>query len=201
MKEWLASLGVLGQIYFWVAIAATAFLIVQIVMMLCSFGGADGDLDLDGDGLPDGFDGDADASGVGFFTLKGLTAFFTLGAWVGLLCETTFPEELKTLSLLPAFLAGAAAMVAMTFAMRGMLKLQESGNLQKENLIGKSATVYISIQPGRKGTGKITLTAQGQYTELNAVTDEAEKIGVNETVYITEYSNGTAVVMRHPAEK
>ena len=194
--QWIQSLGVLGQIYFWVAIAATALLIVQIAMMLFSFGGGDADIDLDGDGVPDGAEMDADASGVSIFTVKGLTAFFTIGAWVGLLCIVTFPENLKLLSLLPALVCGFAAMIGMAFSMRAMLKLQESGNLQKESLIGKTATVYISIQPSRSGRGKITLTAQGQYMELDAVTDETEKLSVDEKVLIKEYSNGTAVVER-----
>lgn len=194
--QWIQSLGILGQIYFWVAIAASALLVIQIVMMLFSFGGGDADIDIDGDGIPDGID--SDASGISIFTLKGLTAFFTLGAWVGLLCVVTFPENLRALSFLPAFLCGAAAMVGMAFAMRAMLKLQDSGNLQKESLIGKSATVYISVQPSRSGRGKVTLTAQGQYMELDAVTDDEEKLCVDEKVYIKDYSNGTAVVSRRP---
>ena len=194
MMEWLQSLGVLGQIYFWVAVAASVLLVVQIIMMLFSCGGGDADIDVDSDGVFDG--GDMDASGVSIFTLKGLTSFFTLGAWVGLLCVVTFPEKLQALSLLPAIVCGAAAMGGMAFAIRAMLKLQESGNLQRESLEGKTATVYISVQPNRSGRGKITLTAQGQYMELDAVTDENEKLCVDEKVLIKEYSNGTALVER-----
>jgi membrane protein implicated in regulation of membrane protease activity len=195
MIEWLNSIGILGDIYFWLAVAATIFLIVQIVMMLFSFGSG-GDVDLNGDGVPDGdFDSDV-GTGIGIFTVKGMTAFFTLGSWVGLLFCCILPETLAWVSVFPALLCGAIAMFAMGFAMKGMLKLQQSGNLQKENVVGKTATVYIAIQPARSGRGKITLTAQGQFTELDAVTDEAEKLAYGEQVVVTEFQNVTAVVKR-----
>jgi len=52
-------------------------------MMLVSFGG---DADVDGDFGGDGdFDTPDGGLGVSLFTLKGLTAFFAIGGWVGLL--------------------------------------------------------------------------------------------------------------------
>jgi membrane protein implicated in regulation of membrane protease activity len=195
MIEWLNSIGVLGAIYFWIAVAATLFLIIQIIMMLFSFGSG-GDVDLNGDGVPDSdFDSDV-GTGIGLFTVKSLTAFFTIGAWIGLLFCCILPETLAWVSVFPALICGGVAMIAMAFAMKGMLKLQQSGNLQKENIVGKTATVYVSIQPSRSGRGKITLTAQGQFTELDAITDETEKLSAGEQVVITEFQNGTAVVKK-----
>ena len=196
MFEWLHSLDIFSQVYFWIALVASIFLIVQIVLMLFSFGGGGdvGGIDVDGDGIPDGtFDV---GTGISLFTVKGLTAFFTLGGWVGLLCSLNFPAEYTWVSVFPAFLCSGAAMVGIAFAMKAMFKLQTSGNLQKENVIGKTATVYVSIQPSRTGRGKITLTAQGQFMELDAVTDETEKLCVDEKVVIEEFSDGTAVVKR-----
>jgi membrane protein implicated in regulation of membrane protease activity len=193
MIAWLNSIGVLGDIYFWIAVAATIFLIVQIVMMLFSFGSG-GEVDLNGDGVPDSdFDSDV-GTGISIFTVKGLTAFFTLGAWIGLLFCCVLPKNLSWVSVFPAFFCGGVAMIAMAFAMKGMLKLQQSGNLQKENIVGKTATVYVAILPSRSGRGKITLTAQGQFMELDAVTDGAERLARDEQVVITEFQNGTAVV-------
>ena len=61
MKEWFLNLSVLEHIYFWLGIAATLALIIQIILMCCSSFG--GDLDIDGDG---DIDVDTD-SGVLFF--------------------------------------------------------------------------------------------------------------------------------------
>ena len=78
MKEWFLGLSVMEQIYFWLGIISTVFLIVQIVLMcFSSFGG---DIDIDGDG---DIDVDSD-SGVSIFTVKSITAFFAVGSWAGL---------------------------------------------------------------------------------------------------------------------
>ena len=66
----------------------------------------------------------------------------------------------------------------------------------EEKLIGKEASVYVSIAPSRTGRGKIVLTAQGAYTELDAVTDETERIPVDERVVITEIGADYMVVKR-----
>lgn len=74
--------------------------------------------------------------------------------------------------------------------------MQSDGTLDKEKLLGKEATVYVSIAPNRTGRGKITLTAQGAFTELDAVTDEDTKIAVDEHVIITELGVDYMVVKR-----
>jgi len=165
MKEWFLGLSVLEQVYFWLGIVATTFLIVQIILMcFASFGG---DVDVDGDG---DIDVDAD-SGVSIFTVKSLTAFFAVGAWAGLLTCALASEKLQWLSIIIAIVAGAAAMAVVILLMRAMLKLQNSGNVQPEKLVGMKATVYVSIPPARSGRGKITLNAHGKYMELDAMTD------------------------------
>ena len=74
--------------------------------------------------------------------------------------------------------------------------MQNSGTLEKEKLIGKEASVYVSVPPARTGRGKITLTAQGAYTELDAVTDDENRIAVDETVVISEAGVDYMVVKR-----
>lgn len=190
MKEWFLNLSVLEHIYFWLGIAATLFLIIQIVLMcFSSFGG---DVDIDGDG---DIDVDTD-SGVSIFTVKSLTAFFAVGSWAGLLTCALIADNLQWVSAIVAVVAGIAAMSVVVFAMRAMLKLQSSGNFQPERLVGQHATVYVSIPAARGGRGKITLTAQGKYVELDAVTDCEERLHVDETVEIVATENECTVVKR-----
>ena len=74
--NWFLNLSVAEKVYFIIAIIASVLLVIQIIMMLFSLGGG-GDFDMD-----DVFDGDVDTdSGLSFFTVKGLTAFFALGGW------------------------------------------------------------------------------------------------------------------------
>ena len=193
--NWLKNLTVLEHVFLWLGVAATAFLILQIIMLCFS---SFGDSDIDGDG---DIDADTDA-GVTIFTVKSITAFFAVGCWAGLLCAALVEDNLKWVSIIVAVAAGAAALVGVAFAMYGMKKLQCNGALQMDKMEGKIATVYVGIPASRAGRGKITLTAQGKFIELDAVTDEAEKLSVDEVVNIVKMDGDCAVVMRaQPSEE
>lgn len=190
MAEWFANLSVLEHVYLWLGVAATLFLIIQIVLMcFSSFGG---DLDVDGDG---DIDVDVD-SGVSIFTVKSITAFFAVGSWAGLLTCALASEQLQWLSIIVAIIAGAAAMAVVVLLLRLMVKMQCNGNVETEKLIGKRATVYVAIPPSRSGRGKITLEAQGKFMELDAVTDESEKLSADVSVEIVSTENECTVVKR-----
>lgn len=190
MKEWFANLSVMEQIFFWLGIVSTLFMIVQIILMsLSSFGG---DIDLDGDG---DIDVDSD-SGVSIFTIKSITAFFAVGSWSGLLTCALVSDKLQWLAIIVALVAGAAAMSVMALLMRAILKLQCNGAFEIEKIIGSTATVYVSVPPSRSGRGKITLNAQGRFVELDAVTDGESRLAVDEVVEIVSTENECAVVRR-----
>lgn len=189
MAEWFINLRPWEQVYFWLGIVSTVFLIVQIVMLcFSSFGG---DVDVDGDG---DIDVDTD-SGVTLFSVKSITAFFAVGSWAGLLVCALASDALQWLSIIIALIAGVAAWALVVVLMRAVYKLQSSGNLETEKLVGQRATVYVSIPEARSGRGKITLTAQGRYMELDAVT-EGERIPTDQIVEIVSTENECAVVKR-----
>ena len=189
MVEWYNGLSVFEQVYFWIALVASVFLIVQIILLcFSSFGG---DADLDGDGE---IDVDID-SGVSLFTTKSLTAFLSIGGWAGLLTCSAAPDNLQWLSIIVALVAGGAAWAGVYFALKGIAKMQCNGALQTEKLVGQRATVYVSIPQKRSGRGKITLEAQGKYTELDAVTD-GDRIPVDEVVEIVAAQNECMVVKK-----
>lgn len=188
MIDWFLALTAAEKTYFIIAVIASIFLIVQIVIMLFSLGGGDFDVD-------DVFDGDVDTdSGLSIFTIKSMTAFFALGGWCGFVAQT-FMEDNIWAPILIAVATGTAALFGVAFTMRGIAKLQNSGNIVKSKLVGATATVYVSIPENRSGRGKITLTAQGRYMEFDAVTD-GERIPVDSSVEITEYSEDFAVVTK-----
>lgn len=192
MAEWFMNLRPWEQVYFWVGVVSTVFLIIQIVMLcFSSFGG---DVDVDGDG---DIDVDTD-SGVTLFSVKSITAFLAVGSWTGLLVCALVSDGLQWLSVLIALIAGVAAWALVVFLMRAVYKLQSDGNLQTENLVGKRATVYVSIPAERSGRGKITLTAQGRYLELDAVTD-GERIVTDQVVEIVSTENECTVVKKADA--
>lgn len=195
MFDWLKSLSGLEIAYFIIACIGTVALLIQIVMMLIGAGGeADADFDTDTDG-----DGSLDThtdTGVSLFTVKGLTAFFAIGGWTGMLMLSYNVGVAVTVPV--SVVAGLAAYFIVWALIRLVLKLQEDGTLNYASAIGQTATVYVSIPASRTGRGKITLVLQGRYTELDAVTDETERIPVDCAVEITEQA-GDAFVVRKKA--
>lgn len=190
MKEWFTNLSVMEQIFFWLGIVSTLFLIVQIILMcLSSFGG---DIDADGDG---DIDVDTD-SGVSIFTVKSITAFFAVGSWSGLLTCAVASEKLQWLAIIVAVLAGMAGMSIVVLILRAIVKLQCNGAFDISKIVGQQATVYVSIPPSRTGRGKITLSAQGRFMELDAVTDSENRLAVDEVVEIVSTDNECTVVKR-----
>lgn len=195
MFDWLKSLSGLEIAYFIIACIGTVALLIQIIMMLIGAGGeADADFDTDTDG-----DGSLDThtdTGVSLFTVKGLTAFFAIGGWTGMLMLSYNVGVAITVPV--SVVAGLAAYFIVWALIRLVLKLQEDGTLNYASAIGQTATVYVSIPASRTGRGKITLVLQGRYTELDAVTDETERIPVDCAVEITEQA-GDAFVVRKKA--
>jgi membrane protein implicated in regulation of membrane protease activity len=190
MLEWYSTLTILEQIYLWGGIIATFILIVQIILLcLSSFGG---DLDLDGDG---DIDIDTD-SGVSIFTVKSITAFFAVGCWAGLLTAVLVQDNLQWLSVVIAVIAGVLAMMAVVLIYRGIAKLQCNGAVQTDKLVGQRASVYVAIPASRQGRGKVTLTAQGRFMELDAVTDDAERLLFDQTVEIVSAENECVIVKK-----
>ena len=189
MIEWYSTLTVLEQVYFWLGIVATVFLIIQIVMLcFTSYGG---DVDLDGDG---DIDVDMD-SGVSIFTVKSLTAFFAVGSWAGLLTCALIADNLQWVSAIVALVSGAAAFALVVLLMRFIYKMQSSGTFQPEKLVGRRATVYVSVPEKRSGRGRITLNAQGKFMELDAMTD-GERLSVDDPVEIVATENECMLVAR-----
>lgn len=190
MIEWYSTLTVLEQVYFWLGIVATVFLIIQIVMLcFTSYGG---DVDLDGDG---DIDVDMD-SGVSIFTVKSLTAFFAVGSWAGLLTCALIADNLQWVSVIIALVAGAAAFALVVLLMRFIYKMQSSGTFQPDKLVGRRATVYVSVPEKRSGRGKITMNAQGKFVELDAITD-GERLSVDDAVKIVATENECMVVEKY----
>lgn len=188
MKEWYQSLTVLELCYFYAAVIATVLLVVQVIMMCFSLGD---DVDIDGDGE---IDADTD-TGVSVFTIKSLTAFFALGGWAGLLFAAIWPERLW-ISAIAALVAGAIGMLGVVLFMKWLVKMQYDGTFHVEKLVGSTATVYVSVPPLRQGKGKVTLTAQGRYVELDAMTDDGERIPVDESVEIVATENDCTIIKR-----
>lgn len=132
--------------------------------------------------------------GLKLFTLQGIVAFFAIFGWTGVIMLKA--DVSAPLSIVLAFVFGFIAMTLMALLMRAMLKLQTDGSLDIKNALGKSGTVYLPIYPKRTKAGKVSIMVQERLAELDAVTDEEEKLPTGMEVTVIGISNRNTLIVR-----
>ena len=211
-SSWWQTLGLAGQIMACAAISMSVVMILQTLLLIIGvgFGG-----EADGDGFDSGgfdevdfdeidFDGDsgdfdAGASGayhgaLRIFTIRGIVAFFAIGGWAGLAALSAGIPTLFSVQI--ALLSGAAAMLLASIAIRFALKMQSSGNIDLRNAVSLTADVYITIPPSRSGTGKVTMLLQERFSEIDAITDNAEALKPQTKVEVTGLENKDCLIVK-----
>ena len=83
--------------------------------------------------------------------------------------------------------------------MRAIYKLQNDGTLVKKNAVGKNGTVYLAIPPMRTGSGKVNVIVQGQYVELEAVTDENQRIPTGAPIDVVGITDEELLIVKSVA--
>ncbi|HWR22433.1 MAG TPA: hypothetical protein VN366_03060 [Feifaniaceae bacterium] len=199
IAAWWEGLDTLLQVLYCVAIPASVVLLIQIVLTLAGFGhdaagadtgvasgGADigdmtdvdiGDFDFGDAAGADAYTpsdtGGADArAGYGalkMFTLEGVIAFLTVFGWTSIIAYNS--QIPGGLAVFVGFVFGALAMFGVAKLIQLTLRLAGSGNISLKNALGLTARVYIPIPAGGKGEGKVNLTLQERFVEVNAITE------------------------------
>lgn len=195
MLEWWNNMDLVGQIFALIAIPSTLVLVVQTVLLIIGIGGDDIDadgVDITGNGVGD-TPGDGGGDGMVLFSLRGIMAMAAVGGWSGLVMHQSGFS--LTVTVLLATVFGFITLVGIAYIMNLATKLQSSGNLVIGYAIGKVGTVYIPIPPNMKGSGKINLTVQERFIEIDAVTPCKRKLTTGESVRVTATDeNGMVVV-------
>ena len=198
MFAWWDSLTALQQGFAIVAIPATLVLVVQTVLLFFGIGDGDGDVDVDVDTDVDvdGVDISEAASGddgLTLFTVRGIVAMFSVGGWAGVVFVDM--ELNPTLSILLAAVCGVAALFAIAYLMKAVLRLQSSGNIQLGYAIGKTGEVYIPVPPRGEGRGKITINVQDRLIEVDAISGGEDAFKTGETVRVVSVDESGLVVI------
>lgn len=159
MMEWWSSLAVELRVFYAIGIGALVLVTMQILLALVGAGAEDVfDLELGGSDP---------SAGIGFFSTQSIAAFLLGFGWAGV---ASLKGGLSVFwSAIIAFGCGLAAMSAMFFMLRGMLKLQSKGNMNFRNAVGSEGTVYVTL-PGsdKDGGGQIEIMIQGRLMTAQA---------------------------------
>jgi len=208
MAEWWGSYTAFQQVMFIIASTATIIMIIFLILMLFGihgeeFDGADVssfDHDLSGDDLDASGQGDlfndeplSAFSGLRLLTLRGILAFLSVGGWVALLMNTSAGIFW---SIFVGILSGATASFLLALAFKQAMRLESVGNVQYVNAIGKKGSVYIKIPANFAGKGKINLTLQERFVEVDAMTNDESDLKPGTSVIVTGLKDETTLIVK-----
>ena len=153
------------SLYWGLAVGGSLFFVLNLIF--ASLGGVDNPAEVAEDGTFDAGDHlDTGYEDFHFLSLRAILAFVSVFGWCGVLWG-----HHGFTGFLLAFVFGFIAMSLTAFAIWGMMKLQHSGNVKANDLVGKTGTVYMKI-PGGNAHGKITVVAGGATHEVAAIAEE-----------------------------
>ncbi|RKZ48588.1 MAG: hypothetical protein DRR16_01975 [Candidatus Parabeggiatoa sp. nov. 3] len=181
MQEWWISLSVVEQVLWGLAVFFTVLFLLQIIAAL--FG-------LSHDSHTTYGDISYDFAPSMFFTLRNAIVFFLGFSWGGLACIDT------NISILWAVLVGLIMVAINLLLLRGLASLNEAGNLNLDNAIGKEAVVSIPIPEKLGGCGKVNISFQGRLEELEAMTED-DAIPRGQPVKVLRVSNNSQFIVTH----
>lgn len=168
MTEWWNSLLIERQIFYAIGLFSLAVLLLQILLTLLGVGHHDADFSGQGD----------HDSGMGFVTVRTVTAFFVGFGWTGAIMLN---HGYSTVAAIAAgTVTGLAFLLATWFLIHNLLRLQSSGgNVDYNNAIGTVGTVYTTIPAAEAGGGQIELMLQGRLMMAEAYTKAAWNLKPN----------------------
>lgn len=184
MELWWSDLDIAHKVFYAIAIATSAVLIIQLVL---SFFGLDGDAEVD-------VDTDVEhGGGMGILSIRTVTAFFTGFGWGGVAALEAGVGLIPAILL--AVVAGAVLMGGVFFLMRTLYAMRYSGTLDYRNAIGEAATVYLPVPPAMSGPGQIEVMVQGRLRVVQAFTRAPERLPNQARVRVVELLDAQTLVV------
>ena len=119
--------------------------------------------------------------GFRFFTVRGIIAFLAVFGWLG----AAMTGSLNPLAVFfIAFAGGLLAMTLIGLSFWAIIQLQAKGNLDYRYSVGLQGEVYLPIPAQRAGLGKVMITLQERLIEVDAITDETERLATGTRIRV-----------------
>lgn len=185
---WYSALEPMLQMFWGCAIVASVIFLVQMVLTMIGMDGHDVDttFDVSDFGDMDGSTMDA-GGGLSLFSIRNFINFFMGFGWAGVSLHSTIGSNLWL--VLVAVAVGCAFVWMFFYIRRQTHKLEANGAFNIQNCLNRTANVYLRIPPRGEGKGKVQISVNGAYHELDALTD-GDAISTGQKVRITEIIDG-----------
>lgn len=184
--EILENLDPILKTFWYVAIPTSIIFILQTVM---TFVGADAT-----DGLEADFDGDLSGGDAPFqlFSLRNLINFLLGFSWSGISLYNSISN--KPLLIFFSLIIGSLFVYLFFVIIKQIQKLAEDNSFKLTNTLNKTAEVYILIPENKKGKGKIMISVNGSFHELEAMT-ENEQLQTGKIVKVVRIENNNILIV------
>jgi len=184
--EFLENLEPLLKTFWFVAIPTSLVFIIQTIM---TFVGADSFDSMEAD-----FDGNFDSADTPFqvFSLRNLINFLLGFSWTGISFYTTIQNNFFL--ILVSLLIGVLFVYLFFIIIKQVQKLEEDNSFKISSTLNKTAEVYLTIPEKKSGKGKIMISVNGAFHELDAMT-ENDKIASNTIVKVVRIENNNILIV------
>lgn len=184
--EILQNLEPLLRTFWYVAIPTSVIFIIQTIL---TFVGADAS-----DGIEPDFDGDLDGADAPFqlFSLRNLINFLLGFSWTGISFYDSLSNPILLISL--SIIIGCLFVFLFFLIIRQVQKLEEDNSFKILNTLDKTAEVYLNIPERKTGKGKIMISINGAFHELEAMT-ENEAIPSRTLVKVVKIENKNIIIV------
>ena len=131
---------------------------------------------------------------AGYLSVRNLVALFVGYGWVALAALLSGASR-STASFL-GLCAGLVLVFVSLFLLKTFLRFQETGTLDMNSLVGKQASVYITIGESSSNAGKVMVDTKTGRIELPARTEDPETFRPGQIVKILRTDGGVLWVTR-----
>lgn len=182
----LNELEPLLRMFWYVAIPTSLIFIIQSAL---TFLGADV-----ADGVEVDFEGDLGHGDTPFqvFSFRNLINFLLGFSWTGISFYSTISNT--ALLLIFSLIIGVVFVYLFFVIIKNIQQLAEDNTFKLSSTINKTAEVYLAIPEKKSGKGKIMISINGSFHELEAIT-ENEKIPSGALVRIIKIENNNLLVV------
>lgn len=184
--ELFENLDVLLKTFWFIALPTSLIFIFQTIL---TFMGSDSF-----DGIQADFDGDLNSSDAPFqlFSLRNLINFLLGFSWSGISFFTTITN--RALLIVLSLFIGVLFVYLFFQIIKQVQKLAEDNSFKLANTLNKTAEVYLTIPENKMGKGKIMISVNGAFHELEAMT-EKDKIQSGAVVKVVKIENNNILIV------
>lgn len=184
--EFFESMEPLLRLFWYVALASSLIFIIQSIL---TFIGMDGH-DSSATDVHTHVGGDDTSFHI--FTLRNLINFSLGFSWAGISFYNIINNHFLLICI--AIIIGIQFIALFFYLMIQINRLSQDNSFKINNTIDKIGSVYLSIPERKTGKGKVQVSVNGAFHELDAIT-ENEKIETGATIKVIKIEDNDLVVV------